>query len=484
VATTTREANGAAMRAREAHGAVMRAREANGAAMRARQANGAAMRAREANGVATPPREANVVATPPREANVVATPPREANVVATPPREANVVATPPREVNVVATPPREANVVATQPPEANGVATPPREANVVATPPREANGAATRPHSANGAATHPRVANAAAPAAADLDKPWFTQERMFFVIAIVAIYLGWRLPTERYLTPKTGFGYALGIVGGSLVLVLLLYSIRKRVSWLGFMGTVNKWFEVHMVLGVLAPICILYHANFTLGATNSNVAFWSMMVVAASGLVGRYIYRHIHFGLYGRKVNLSELRSGADRLRALESTVSFLPELVGRLEREEKRPRRSLQRSPRALASAHVRAAGAEVGRARLDGDRHPAPASAPRRLGIRRSTPRCHPQGGRVRGLRTALLGMASAARAADFYPDHCGGCSRDRCACLLTGRSRQHAREVQACRIGNRNCDTRAAGDSCPRGQSRDLAHAGQAHGRACEV
>jgi hypothetical protein len=235
----------------------------------------------------------------------------------------------------------------TPPRVANGGAAQPRVANVATAQPRPANGTAKQPPAAGGAATQARVAqpvatparapNAAAPAAVGAAKPWFTKERMFFVIAIVAIYLGWRLPTERYLTPKSGFGYALGIVGGSLVLVLLLYSIRKRVSWLGFMGTVNKWFEVHMVLGVLAPICILYHANFSLGATNSNVAFWSMMVVAASGLVGRYIYRHIHFGLYGRKLSLGELRSSADRLRALESTVSFVPELVGRLEREERR---------------------------------------------------------------------------------------------------------------------------------------------------
>lgn len=194
-------------------------------------------------------------------------------------------------------------------------------------------------------ATRPQPA-AAAPAAAVAKKPWITTERMFFLVAVVVIYLGWRLPTERYLTPKTGFGYALGIVGGSLVLVLLLYSVRKRVRWLNFMGTVNKWFEVHMVLGVLAPICILYHANFSLGATNSNVAFWSMMVVAASGLVGRYIYTHIHFGLYGRKLSLGELRSSADRLRALESTVAFLPELVGRLEQEEHRLLASGPRMP------------------------------------------------------------------------------------------------------------------------------------------
>ena len=41
-----------------------------------------------------------------------------------------------------------------------------------------------------------------------------------------------------------------------------------------------------------------------------------MLTVAGSGLIGRYIYARIHFGLYGRKADLGELRDSADGLRA------------------------------------------------------------------------------------------------------------------------------------------------------------------------
>ena len=164
-----------------------------------------------------------------------------------------------------------------------------------------------------------------------------TAGRVFFVAVAVALYLGWHLPTERYITPKRGLGYALGIIGGSLMLLLLLYSLRKRFSWLSFLGPTPSWFRFHMVLGVLGPLCILYHANFSTGATNSNVALFCMLTVAASGLVGRYIYAHIHHGLYGRKLRLSELQAGAEGLRALSGTISFLPELVDRLEAAEQR---------------------------------------------------------------------------------------------------------------------------------------------------
>jgi hypothetical protein len=153
----------------------------------------------------------------------------------------------------------------------------------------------------------------------------------------VLLYVGWHMPTERYITPKRGFGYALGIIGGSFMLLLFLYSARKRFAWLKFMGPTVGWFRYHMVLGVLGPLCILYHANFSLGATNSNVALFSMLTVAGSGLIGRYIYARIHQGLYGSKLSLGELRKGAESLRSSSSAFAFLPELMERLDAAERK---------------------------------------------------------------------------------------------------------------------------------------------------
>ncbi len=175
----------------------------------------------------------------------------------------------------------------------------------------------------------------AAPAATAEQRKLITPAGVFAVLAAIALYVGWRFPTQRYITPGRGIGYALGIIGGSLMLLLLLYSARKRVRWLGFLGSVARWFRFHMVLGILGPLCILYHSNFSVGAANSNVALFCMLTVAGSGLIGRYIYSRIHYGLYGRKAGLGELRDGADGLRALSGSVSFLPELVARLERSE-----------------------------------------------------------------------------------------------------------------------------------------------------
>lgn len=185
-------------------------------------------------------------------------------------------------------------------------------------------------------AAAPAVRPAAATAQPTRQKKWVSSTTVFAIVVTALLFLGWRVPTERYITPTRGFGYALGIIGGSFMLLLFLYSARKRISWLRFMGPAAGWFRYHMVLGVLGPLCILYHSNFSTGATNSNIALFSMLTVAGSGLIGRYIYARIHHGLYGSKLSLGELRKGAESLRSGSSAFTFLPELVERLDAVER----------------------------------------------------------------------------------------------------------------------------------------------------
>jgi hypothetical protein len=155
-------------------------------------------------------------------------------------------------------------------------------------------------------------------------------------LALFAIVAGFIAPTEQYITPQDGLGYWLGIIGGSLMLALLVYPLRKRVPKLAVIGSVRLWFRTHMVLGIVGPLAILYHANFSLGATNSNVALACMLLVAGSGLVGRYLYARIHHGLYGQKATLRELTADAERLRNHAGTLKVLPGLMAEVEGAER----------------------------------------------------------------------------------------------------------------------------------------------------
>jgi len=224
------------------------------------------------------------------------------------------------------------------------------------------------------ATTVPRPRLAAANPAAAVAKPLpasrtggrlLKPEWLMLIATAVLLAWGYRFPTEQYITPQTGAGYALGIIGGSAMLLLLVYPLRKRVRALRFLGTTKHWFQAHMVLGIVGPVMILFHSNFSLGATNSNVALACMLVVSGSGLFGRYFYTRIHHGLHGRRANLAELREYAERLRWVTTNVEFLPDLVARIESEEHAIVERCERLPQ-LARPPVCAASAAIARRRL----------------------------------------------------------------------------------------------------------------------
>lgn len=153
---------------------------------------------------------------------------------------------------------------------------------------------------------------------------------------VILLYLGWQWRDAGYITAERGLGYALGIVGGVLMALLLLYPLRKKQVFLFRWGPIRHWFRLHMLFGVLGPLTILFHSSFKLGAINSNVALFSMLLVAGSGVIGRYIYTRIHYGLYGARASLSGLQ---ERVRAAQGGFANLfrsvPEAADTLARLE-----------------------------------------------------------------------------------------------------------------------------------------------------
>jgi hypothetical protein len=182
----------------------------------------------------------------------------------------------------------------------------------------------TRANASRGAAEkHSRAGGAAATIGS-----W-----LFYGCVVAVLYLGWSVRDEGYLTAESGSGYALGIVGGSLMLLLLLYPLRKRVRAMRRWLPVRHWFRIHMLFGILGPVFILLHSGFRLGSTNGSVALVSMLIVAISGLIGKYFYSKIHYGLYGSRANFEELElsSKAGMLR-IGLMLEFSPALSRRVQ--------------------------------------------------------------------------------------------------------------------------------------------------------
>jgi hypothetical protein len=122
--------------------------------------------------------------------------------------------------------------------------------------------------------------------------------------------------------PGVGFGYYLGLIGGVMMLLMLLYPVRKHLRFARNWGPLRYWFMLHMIFGIGGPVLVLFHSTFHVRSLNAGVALYSMLLVAASGIIGRFIYKRIHHGLYGRKSNLEELQQAVDANQNKVSKVS------------------------------------------------------------------------------------------------------------------------------------------------------------------
>jgi len=198
-----------------------------------------------------------------------------------------------------------------------------------------------------------------------------TPVRVFGFGVILALGWGYSAHLEHYITPDRGLGYALGITGGSLMLLLILYPARKRAQWLQFIGSVSAWYRIHMTLGIVGPLLILFHSNFSLGATNSNVALFCMLAVSGSGLVGRYIYSRVYGDWHDHKTTLEELRAAAELLRNQSNTIALLPGYLAAIEHEEQRLFRPAKTPLGALVQPVTMGMRSQLAHWRLSGQIH-----------------------------------------------------------------------------------------------------------------
>ena len=149
----------------------------------------------------------------------------------------------------------------------------------------------------------------------------FFTERAWLIAAVLLVLVGTQTPVASHLSPKGGIGYALGVIGGVLLLTPALCAFRTRMLS----------FRMLLVSGTLAPVLILIHCGFSLGATNSNIALAAMLLVACSSLLGRHFYSKTHPDI--------DLEQRARQVQQGGQKLPMLPELAARLDSQERRLR-------------------------------------------------------------------------------------------------------------------------------------------------
>ncbi|KAF0142826.1 MAG: hypothetical protein FD122_426 [Stygiobacter sp.] len=140
-------------------------------------------------------------------------------------------------------------------------------------------------------------------------------------------------PVHAILKPSGIIGHGLGIIGSLMMLVGVgLYMMRKRLKSFSRLGAIKHWLELHIFLCSVGPVLVLFHTAFKFGGIVA-LSFWSMVAVAVSGVIGRFIYVQIPRSIRGNEYSMDELKtlnqSYGEKLR---NEFNLNDTLIGKLE--------------------------------------------------------------------------------------------------------------------------------------------------------
>lgn len=143
-------------------------------------------------------------------------------------------------------------------------------------------------------------------------------------------------PGHALLRPAGRIGHLFGVFGFVMMLVPVVYAVRKKVKRLRNLGSMKTWLEVHVFCGVVGPVFVTFHTSFKFGGIIS-VAYWSMVAVVSSGFVGRYLYNRIPRSIRGLELSQAELDRRAVELGKALSAAAVSDRLVRAIEGFEQR---------------------------------------------------------------------------------------------------------------------------------------------------
>ena len=123
----------------------------------------------------------------------------------------------------------------------------------------------------------------------------------------------YRSPLHAELKPGGNTGRMLGLTGSFMMITLLGYSLRKRVRFMRSWGKLNHWLQAHIFLGVAGPLLITFHTAFKLRGIVA-ISYWSMVTVALSGAIGRYLYAQIPRAISGAELEVKDISGQMDQI--------------------------------------------------------------------------------------------------------------------------------------------------------------------------
>lgn len=116
-------------------------------------------------------------------------------------------------------------------------------------------------------------------------------------------------PEHDLLSPSGSLGLAFGLAAALAMLLNAAYLLR-RGKRLGLrFGALKTWMTVHVASGLGALLLVVLHSAFAPGDTVGGYSMWGIVILVASGTIGRYLYSFVPHAANGRELDLEETKS-------------------------------------------------------------------------------------------------------------------------------------------------------------------------------
>lgn len=135
---------------------------------------------------------------------------------------------------------------------------------------------------------------------------WFAWFQQYYALDEAGRYLH---PLHDRLRATGKWGLIGGIAAAVAVIANLLYLPRRSLKGAWIPGSLKSWMTSHIVTGTLALLLAWIHAGMRPQGTAGGFALYMLVVLAATGVIGRYFYALVPRAANGAEAAQEELQA-------------------------------------------------------------------------------------------------------------------------------------------------------------------------------
>jgi hypothetical protein len=140
-----------------------------------------------------------------------------------------------------------------------------------------------------------------------------------------------RSALHPWFKPSGIIGQSAGVASLVLLVFMWLYPLRKKFRALSFTGSVGRWLDVHILMGLALPWVAAIHATWRFDGL-IGLGYAAMLLVCLSGVVGKYLYARIPRSREGLELSLEGVHARRqDLVERIAGALALDPGEVSRV---------------------------------------------------------------------------------------------------------------------------------------------------------